>query len=56
LLKQRENPLLWMEIYKNVEDAEGFERALGKAVDEFEVEMFLASGEQRAMECFSDQA
>jgi hypothetical protein len=56
LLKQRENPLLWMEIYENVEDSAGFERALGRAVDEFEVEMFLASGTQRAMECFSDQA
>ena len=56
LLKQRGNPLLWMEIYENVGDAAVFEQALSKAVDEFEVEMFLASGVQRAMECFSEQA
>lgn len=53
-LKKRGDPLLWMEIYEDVENAEGFEAALMQAVEKFEIEIFLADGSQRKVECFSD--
>ena len=54
LLKQREDSLLWMEIYENVSEPACFESALDEVVAQFEVEMFLASGSRRVMECFED--
>ncbi len=41
LLKKRDNPGLWMEIYENVGEAKRFERLLVQAVDEFDLDMFL---------------
>ena len=53
LLKKREDPLLWMEIYENVENPAQFEDALSRIVDKFEIEMFLAGYASRKIECFS---
>lgn len=54
LLKQRENSLLWMETYENVSEPARFESALDEVVAQFEIEMFLAAGSRRVMECFED--
>ena len=53
-LKKRDDPLLWMEIYENVENPEFFEKTLMREVDKFEIDIFLAPGASRKIECFSD--
>jgi len=54
LLKKREEPSLWMEVYENVENAMQFEDALQRCVDRFEIEIFLGPDSVRKIECFSD--
>ena len=54
LLKKRGEAQLWMEVYEEVADPEGFERLLAQAVDEFDVEMFCA--DSRHTECFEQTA
>jgi len=50
LLKKRDEPGLWMEIYLDVADPVRFEHLLRQAVDEFDVEMFIDGA--RRTECF----
>ncbi|MBA2352276.1 MAG: DUF4936 family protein [Pseudomonadota bacterium] len=52
LLKKHQEPLLWMEVYEDVGDAAGFERALTEAVGKFRLHQFLVPGSKRAVECF----
>lgn len=52
LLKRRNDSSTWMEIYENVADSIHFEHQLARTVSEFDVDMFLASGGQRVIECF----
>lgn len=52
LMKRRDDPHTWMEIYENVADSIDFEQQLARAVSEFDVEMFLASEGRRVVECF----
>lgn len=54
LLKKRNEPLLWMEIYENVSDAEQFELELSGAVVKLGVQAFLQPGSGRRPECFID--
>ena len=53
LLKRRDDPHTWMEIYENVGDSIDFERQLARAVSEFDVDMFLAADGQRVTERFA---
>jgi hypothetical protein len=52
LLTKRDEPLLWMEIYEEVEDGPRFEAALETAVAEHAVEAMLQTGSRRRTECF----
>lgn len=50
LLKKRDDPLLWMESYLGIADAEIFLRELSSVADEYDIGIFL-NGE-RHVECF----
>lgn len=52
LLKKREEPLLWMEIYENVSDAETFELRLAHAATRLGVLAYLQPDSGRHTECF----
>ena len=54
LLKKRNEPLLWMESYTGIADAETFLRELSIVADEYDVGIFLNS--ERHVECFFDDA
>lgn len=51
LLKKRDEPGLWMEVYEDVSEPERFEHLLNQAVDEFDLGMFIDG--PRKMECFT---
>ncbi|MBX3665066.1 MAG: DUF4936 family protein [Burkholderiales bacterium] len=54
LLKKRNEPLLWMEIYENVADEASFERELSEAVSAARIQPLLQPGSSRHIECFSE--
>lgn len=53
LLKNCSDSAMRMEIYSGIDDAEVFVAALEQAVSRFEIDMFLAAGERRHVECFT---
>jgi hypothetical protein len=53
VLKKRNEPLLWMEVYENVDDDAKFEWALAEAVAASGIAKLLQAGGSRHTECFS---
>jgi hypothetical protein len=52
LLRKREEPMLWMEVYENVEDEARFEWELAEAVDRLKMQNCLRENTSRHTECF----
>lgn len=50
LLKRRDDPLTWMEVYEDVSDSAAFEQHLARTLTEFDVAMFING--DRITECF----
>ncbi len=53
LLKKRGDPRLWMEVYRDVADPEGFQRLMAQKADEFDLGMFI-DGDRR-VEAFQEE-
>lgn len=54
VLKKRNEPLLWMEIYEPVADETQFEWELAEAVAASGINALLQAGSARHIECFSE--
>jgi hypothetical protein len=54
LLRKRDDPATWMEIYEGVADAGQFEQCLDATVQAADFASALESGGARHMECFED--
>jgi Domain of unknown function (DUF4936) len=54
VMKKRNEPLLWMEIYENVSDEAGFEWQLAEAVAGSGINGLLQPGSARHTECFGE--
>ena len=54
LLRKRDDPSTWMEIYEGVGDAGKFEQCLAAIVQATNFTAALASGSERYLECFED--
>lgn len=54
LLKKRDAPDTWMEVYEGVAEPQGFERQMQDLVEQFDLEMFLR--DSRHTECFLGDA
>ena len=55
LLRKRDEPATWMEIYEGVEDAGAFEQQLAAMVQAANFATILETGSARHMECFEDR-
>ncbi len=53
VLKKRNEPLLWMEIYEQVTDEAKFEWELAEAVAASDIAALLQAGSARHIECFA---
>lgn len=56
LMKGRNEPLLWMEVYEDVVDLSVFEDSLHRAAQAAGLDAFLEKGERRHVECFIECA
>ena len=54
LMKKRDEPNLWMEVYENVTDEARFEWELAEAVDHLKIQELLLPGTPRHLECFQE--
>lgn len=54
LLRKRDDPSTWMEIYEGVSDVAVFEQCLAAAVQATNFAAVLVDGGVRHMECFED--
>jgi hypothetical protein len=54
LLRKRDDPSTWMEIYEGVGDIDVFEQCLAAAVQATNFATVLVTGGVRHMECFED--
>jgi hypothetical protein len=55
LMKKRDEPHLWMEVYENVINEAKFEWELAEAVKKLKATEFLQPGTPRHVECFEEQ-
>ena len=51
LLKRRDDPLTWMEVYESIQDGNAFELQINRIVAELDVSMFING--KRVIECFT---
>jgi Domain of unknown function (DUF4936) len=56
LLAGEREPLLWMEVYENIRDTEGFEAMLDDLLAANGFARYLAPGSERRIERFVEQA
>ena len=56
LLKKRNEPNLWMEVYEGVSDDAAFEWELAEAASRLRMRDFLLPGTDRHIECFEDRS
>jgi len=56
LMTKRGEPLLWMEVYEGIGDADRFEAELAAAVAKHALEACLLQGSARKLECFEPHA
>jgi hypothetical protein len=54
LVRNRDEPSTWMEIYEGVTEGTDFEHCLAAAVQATDFRAVLMTGAQRHMECFED--
>jgi len=52
LMRRRDNPIMWMEIYERVSDIDTFERALISSAARRDLEILVAPGSFRKTEIF----
>jgi len=52
LLKKRDEPNLWMEVYEPVTDAGRFEASLQRELERLDFDSVLLLGSRRTVECF----
>jgi len=55
LLKKRDEPTLWMEIYEGVDDGAAFEAGLADLLEGLDFSPMLAAGSARKSECFEER-
>lgn len=56
MLKKRGEPLLWMEVYENVDDEAKFEWEVADIADQLKVKEYLEHDTTRHVECFETNA
>jgi len=54
LLRRRDDPTTWMEVYENVPDPARFEAKLGELAERHRVSALLAPGSSRKQEVFGN--
>lgn len=54
LLRKRDDPAMWMEIYEGVHDAPAFECCLAECVETTRFTSVLQTGSARHLECFEE--
>jgi hypothetical protein len=54
LLRKRDDPATWMEIYEGVQDAAVFELSLAECVEATQFTDVLQPGSERHLECFEE--